>query len=908
MPNVRSRGLEPGDGAAAFIKVLRDPGRNLKEQFRDDPIALAESFGLKLPRKPVEVMLELGVISEEEVRERYGEVEPGLRELVRSVCTLENKSAVAVACRGGGKSQGVSFIEFFLWLVMEFDALNLGGSELQADQVYQYLLGYLEDDPYWLSLVKGEPMKERTFSKDGAWVRVLTASPKSVRSPHAGGGPRKRRGGLLVIDEEAEAESEIVNASLSTINTARPSVSVRCSTFHNLSGTFAEVVDHHEEMGYRLYKWDAFDVAEPCDCVGSCQSEEQCFREDHFEEFLDPETGEADRRLIHSAYCGGRARFADGWIPVNELETLFRRMKRNHSQWEVEAMGSRPSTSGHVIKDLLKHAENTVSETGEQVYLPGAPITLCVDWGSVAAGVEVWQAQPLGKHALLHADLLKDNNETQIFGSILGYAHRYIRELQEVAADIGGGGNYFNKKLREDHRLPVRDVNFQEEKEAAVAAWNLFNESNALVIPAEHEDFHRQVRDWRRKKGRIQKGNDHLCFVAGTMIAVAGGELPIESLRVGDLVATPIGLRPIVSLLSRDNISTIQCHLSNGLMLHCTSDHPVFTGNGYVPAENSAGALIGGNRWEWNVLWRLLRKVENLETLFLSSAASVFINAENTGKTKLQVGFTETFGKHITDLFQKALMFTIVMVTLPTTRLRIWNLWRIPITWLTTWPILTEYVGMLRTSLPWASPQQSDGESKTPIWLRRLGEKLLRQQMKPDCDTPSHWFAPIVKKNFNLTKLTPKRSGKTDLCVAPTVCLQRVVSVATMTLTALVRSAVKFFVRTVTRVRKPVRVVAVMSSENATVYNLTVDDAHAYYANGVIVSNCDTAICYFAKFIDELGIRKFRAVPRVFSTNPDLRLDSKTGAKAGRFRTSSNGRPRVPVVMSFGRRKDRKSR
>lgn len=499
----------------SFLEVVREgPTKNLKKKYKNDPIGLAEKLGLKLPRKPVLVMIEAGVITEEEAKERFGSVEPGIREFVEQVCTLECKNAVAVGPRGGGKSFGVSFIEFFLWMILDFDALNLGGSELQADQVYQYLIGYIESDPYWSTQLRTDPQRERTYKENDAWVRVLTASSKSVRSPHAGGLRKGMiRGGILVIDEEAEAEKDIVEAALPTINTARPSVSCRVSTFHNLEGSFQEVVDNHEEMGYSLFRWDIFDVAERCDCVGSCQSPEPCFREDHVEKYIDSETGEEETRLIHKAYCGGKAMYASGWVLMSEIVTLWRRMRRNHSRFEVEAMGSRPSSAGFVIKDLREFKKNVVEVDAASLYVPMAgSITVCVDWGFHNAGVEVWQAQSFGKHVLLHADFLQEAGETQILGLILGYCSRYAESFKEIAADIGGGGNYLNNKLREEQRLPVRDVNFQTEKEGAVAVFNILNEGNDVVIPEEHEDFISQMKQWKRsKQGHIQKGNDHMC-------------------------------------------------------------------------------------------------------------------------------------------------------------------------------------------------------------------------------------------------------------------------------------------------------------------------------------------------------------------------------------------------------------
>lgn len=794
-------------------------------------------------------------------------------------------------------SQGVSFIEFYLWMIKSYDALNLGGSELQANNVYEYLLQYMDSDQYWMTLVKGQTKVSETTKKDRAWIRVLTASSKSVRSPHAGGirnigGVRVERGGLLVIDEEAEADPEIVKAALPTINTARPSVNVRCcfaegtrvsmkdgtstpieslslgdlllqtgkvfqdqevlaihrrwfegnilqlspkghrevmvtddhmlftdgglelparlaaekgllaparklpcihnednfmrgwiagfflgdgcirkgksgysnqvwfsvhedeaeqvasiiyeyskrrwpqmsgvkgarvpvivpdkrsehavtvkftckplskmlqslvrvdegyamkslhelpahkgyaegllkgwlaadgsnydidyslkveepvapnrgkrasveartvsyrlaeqmrqialdlgykvsiskgvqpegahgagnqiwnlcinseadsrwwklaqtqgvkgarrglvcktrmqevpykgwvydltvsndptyvangilahnSTFHNAMGSFAEVVDNHVSMGYKMYKWDIFDICAGCDCTGDvCESEEKCFREDHYEDTTDPATGVTETKLLHKAYCGGRAAYADGWLPYEEIVTMWRRMKRNHNTFEVEAMGSRPASGGKVIKDMNKFSENISSSSGFELYQPGSAISICVDWGTGAAGLEVWQQQFPGKHVLLYAEQLEEAGESQILGAVVQQFHRFP-EAMEIAADIGGGGNYLNKKLRDEMGYPVRDVNFNTEKEAAVSAWNIYNEANACVYPEEFELFLDQARLWRRKNGQIQKGNDHLCDTAVCYFSKFIDELGISRVRVG---------------------------------------------------------------------------------------------------------------------------------------------------------------------------------------------------------------------------------------------------------------------------------------------------------------------------------------------------------------------------------------
>lgn len=516
---------------AQLVQELRTPaGRDLRRKYKGQPLKLAKDLHLRLPKKPVQVMQERGVYDEA----KHGPIVPGLRELIYEVCTLQEESAAVVGPRGGGKSMGVAFIEFYLWIIEEFDALNLGGSELQADQVYQYLLAFLDSHGYWRQLLKDEPMISKSETKEGAWIRVLTASPKSVRSPHAGGltPGGADRGGLLVIDEEAEADAKIVKAALPTINTARPSVNVRSSTFHNVEGTFAELIDNHVEMGYKLYQWDIFDICEKCDCVGECQSEEPCFREDHTEEYLNPETGQLEEKLVHKAYCNGRAMYSDGWIPTREIVKLWKRFKRNHSVFEVEAMGSRPSSSGHVIKNLTKYAQSIVPTPARMLYVPGAYISICVDWGTVAAAITVWQELVGNRHILLHADLLEQAGQEEIYGAIFSYYNQYGNEVTEIAADIGGGGNYLNKDLREVHRLPVRDVNFAEEKESAAAAMNIISEAGGLILPAEHEGFHQQIRNWRRVNSRIVKGNDHLCDSAICYFSKFIDRLGVTHMRV----------------------------------------------------------------------------------------------------------------------------------------------------------------------------------------------------------------------------------------------------------------------------------------------------------------------------------------------------------------------------------------
>jgi hypothetical protein len=80
----------------------------------------------------------------------------------------------------------------------------------------------------------------------------------------------------------------------------------------------------------------------------------------------------------------------------------------------------------------------------------------------------------------------------------------------------------------------------------------------------------------------------HVCFVAGTPVTMAdGGEKPIEGIRVGDFVATPLGPQRVKATMHRE-AEVIMAVFSNERMLIGTPEHPVWTGQKYTPMAVAA--------------------------------------------------------------------------------------------------------------------------------------------------------------------------------------------------------------------------------------------------------------------------------------------------------------------------------
>ena len=77
------------------------------------------------------------------------------------------------------------------------------------------------------------------------------------------------------------------------------------------------------------------------------------------------------------------------------------------------------------------------------------------------------------------------------------------------------------------------------------------------------------------------RGPEHDCFVAGTMIATLDGEVPVESLNVGDLVLTRGGIRRVIAARSR--LAEVgRVSFSSGAELIGTAEHPVLTAHGWT--------------------------------------------------------------------------------------------------------------------------------------------------------------------------------------------------------------------------------------------------------------------------------------------------------------------------------------
>jgi len=325
--------------------------------------------------------------------------------LVRAVLA-PGQDVVVWACRGGAKTElGAVAAHLDSILRPGCQTRILGGSLDQSEKMYEYLTRKW-DGPFEAMLARN-PTSRRTELVNGSAIEVLTQSPRSVR------GQRVHR---LKCDEVDEFSPEVWQAAQFVTQSGRgrdgqwiPAQMEVFSTMHRPLGPMAELVDRISDCGVRnaecvvarggpsrdhqiagphqgrrepggpessadadtrdltfaarttppLLKWCLWEVIERCPPERSCS------------------------RCPLWSDCGGKARRAEGYFPIDDA--IAQQARASRPAWEAEMLCLRPRTDRLVFSEF-----DPERHVGPVTYDARLPLYRTLDFGYANPFVCLW--------------------------------------------------------------------------------------------------------------------------------------------------------------------------------------------------------------------------------------------------------------------------------------------------------------------------------------------------------------------------------------------------------------------------------------------------------------------------------------------------------------------------------------
>ncbi len=342
--------------------------------------------------------------------------------------------------------------------------------------------------------------------------------------------------------------------------------------------------------------------------------------------------------------------------------------------------------------------------------------------------------------------------------------------------------------------------------------------------------------------------NNHHCFVGDTLVMTKRGNIRIDSLKDSDKVLTRHGYKNIVWHKKTRNTETSKVIFSDGTKIECVKTHRFITNQNKKKSlylltkcdmlmKNKGGIL----QWLVNQLFTTATSIGEAKQAKIQNISKESI------KERLSI-FIGRFMKIILDQSQVGMKSIMLMAT----------------PWIIHWKTSSVYQGNIINLNIEVNAQR---HKKTTL----IGSGILQKngtQVKKEENGILNTGKSRIKKESQFKKhaLYAKKSFKTfqDLIkqdFVQTTANQNIEEFQELTIyKRFVNFVEKCLLLINTDLLKRVHVVAVTDTgQKKDVYNLQVDsDLHEYYANGMLVANCDSI-----RYGLENDMVSLRATPRV---------------------------------------------
>jgi hypothetical protein len=327
-------------------------------------------------------------------------------------------------------------------------------------------------------------------------------------------------------------------------------------------------------------------------------------------------------------------------------------------------------------------------------------------------------------------------------------------------------------------------------------------------------------------KGPAGGNFDHICFAAGTKIATEKGEIPIEKIRIGDRVWTRRGLKKVIwSGMTSSAGEVNEYKFSTGRKFWATKNHRIWTcQNGwkelYYLSNDDTLCELNQSNTEESFIEDTRIQNKNLCGIILGPQAVKDIYTGESGWTQ-------------TGRFLKDFKFTIKTKTLLTIICRIWSVFQLKNTCggITPGNALKSSEGIFAkfVNLQKDGTRLREGEFGTQNTERRVGKiAVLLSGIVNFVANYMRLGLGTQKQDFVQEDVKLPREGKQGLMMLKEFVPCVAEDIRQAGSTPLENTGVRFVGRS-------------SLAKIVPTYNIEVDEEHEYFAEGVLVSNCDAS-------------------------------------------------------------------
>ncbi|MDF1498537.1 MAG: hypothetical protein P1P85_04265 [Patescibacteria group bacterium] len=306
--------------------------------------------------------------------------------------------------------------------------------------------------------------------------------------------------------------------------------------------------------------------------------------------------------------------------------------------------------------------------------------------------------------------------------------------------------------------------------------------------------------------------HDDLCLAGGTKIATICGDKNIEDIKIGDRVITPFGIKKVL-MSKQTGIKKV----INNLGIMGTPEHQVFSyKNGFDKLDTLVYSKdISILNFKEQILWKYKKILYSEEcniSLWEGKKSIISVSKIQIVDGGMLRDCTLRFGNFIIKgKFRKGLKFIIKILILLITTLKILSVYQLV-------NIKNSIVNIFQ-------------RSKLKLQL-----KILK---KLDCLLQS---GISLKKEKNGIVNTQRNNGKIRKCIIKFVLFVEETLKHFILIQKLVEKIVDIRIMQKEIQKKSKQSIEKIILKEMPVYNLTIEDDNVYYANGVLVGNCDALV------------------------------------------------------------------